>query len=83
MNNGPAHAAEEASLQPIRLEIVDLGAAGALEGVENALRTVPGVMSVRADPRGEGVHVEAADSIDPDDLVAAVQKAGYIATLAG
>ena len=69
-------------MQPIRLEIVDLGATGGLEAVENALRTVPGVMSVRLDPRGEGVHVEAADSVNADDLLAAVQKAGYIAALA-
>lgn len=69
-------------MEPIRLEIAGL-AAGASEGVENAIRTVPGVMSVRADPAGHGVHIEAVEDIDVDEIIAAVQKAGYIATLAG
>lgn len=69
-------------MEPIRLEIAGL-AAGANEAVENALRTVPGVMSVRSDPAGNGVRIEAVDDIDVEELIAAVGKAGYIATLAG
>ncbi len=69
-------------MEPIRLEIADL-AAGANEAVENAIRMVPGVMSVRADPAGNGVRVEAVENVKVDDLIAAVRKAGYIATLAG
>ena len=68
-------------METIRLEIA--GLAGANEAVENALRTVPGVMSVRADPAGNGVRVEVTESVKGDDLIAAVGKAGYIAVLAG
>jgi copper chaperone CopZ len=51
--------------------------------VENALRLVPGVISVHADPAAHSVVVEAGDSVEIDELIAAVQKAGYIATLVG
>ena len=70
-------------MQPIRLKIEDMASAGALQAVENALRIVPGVLSVRPDLAGNDVLVEAGESVDVDDLVAAVQKAGYVATLAG
>jgi copper chaperone CopZ len=66
----------------IRLEIAD-AAAAPKDAVENALRIVPGVMSVRADPAGHGVHVEVTDTITADDLIVALGKAGYIATLSG
>jgi copper chaperone CopZ len=69
-------------MEPIRLKI-EGRVGGSSEGVENALRTVPGVMSVRADPTGNGVHVEAAEGVKADDLIAAARKAGYITTLAG
>ena len=71
-------------MQPIRLKIEAVGVAGGLEAIENALRAVPGVLSVRFDPvPGDELHVEAADTIDPELLVEAVQDAGYIATLVG
>ena len=68
-------------MEIIRLNIA--GLAGTNEAVENALRTVPGVMSVRADPAGHGVRVEVIETVTADELIAAVQKAGYVATLAG
>ena len=69
-------------METIRLEIAGFAAASH-HAVENALRIVPGVMSVRADPAGHGVHVEVTDTIKADDLVVALSKAGYIATLSG
>jgi copper chaperone CopZ len=71
-------------MQPIRLKIEGMGATGAIEAVENALRTVPGVLHVRVDPvHGDEVHVEVAETVDPELLVDAVLNAGYIATLSG
>ena len=70
-------------MEPIRLQLEEPATAGALEAVENALRLVPGVMSVRADPAGNEIHVTAAESVDADDLIKAAQKTGAIATLAG
>ncbi len=69
-------------MEPIRLEIPGLAAGGA-DAVENALRMVPGVLSVRSDPAGHAVRVEAVENVKIEELIAAVQKAGYIATLAG
>ena len=68
-------------MRPIRLTIRDLASPGTVDTVENALRMVPGVISVHADLADHSVVVEAAESVDVDMLVAAVQKAGYIATL--
>ena len=70
-------------MRPIRLTIEDLAAPGSVEAVENALRLVPGVISVHADLADHGVVVEAGESLDIDVLIAAVQKAAYIATLVG
>jgi copper chaperone CopZ len=71
-------------MQPIRLKIEGMGATGVIEAVENALRTVPGVLRVRFDPvPGNELHVDVADTVDPELLIEAVQNAGYIATLSG
>jgi copper chaperone CopZ len=70
-------------MHPIRLTIQEIASPGSIDAVENALRLIPGVVSVHADPASRGVVVEAGASVDVDDLIAAVQKAGYIATLVG
>jgi len=70
-------------MRPIRLTIEELSSPGSVDAVENALRLVPGVISVHADLVDHGVVVEAGESVDIDVLIAAVQKAGYIATLVG
>jgi copper chaperone CopZ len=70
-------------MEPIRLTIERAGAPGAATAVEEALRMVPGVVSVRVQPHGADVVVEAADNVDPEDLIAAAQKAGFVVTLAG
>ena len=69
-------------MEPIRLTLVGPGAP-ILTEVENALRIVPGVISVRMAPTGHDVLVEAAGNLDPSQLVEALQKAGHIATVSG
>ena len=70
-------------MEPIRLAIQNVAASAGAETVENAIRMVPGVISVRTEPSGHEVLVEAADNVGPDELIAAARKAGYIAVLAG
>ncbi len=49
--------------------------------VERALGKVPGVQSVSVNLANERAHVEVLGQIDPSVLIAAVDKAGYTATL--
>jgi hypothetical protein len=73
----------EKPMEPIRLAVERMASAGPLEAMENALRTVPGVISVRTAPSGSEVLVEAVETIEPDDLVKAAQNAGYVVTIVG
>ncbi|WP_248732321.1 heavy metal translocating P-type ATPase [Pseudomonas sp. MWU13-2517] len=49
--------------------------------VERALGKVPGVQRVSVNLANERAHVEVLGQMDPDVLIAAVDKAGYTATL--
>ena len=49
--------------------------------VERALGKVPGVQSVSVNLANERAHIEVLGQMDPDVLIAAVDKAGYTATL--
>ncbi|MFC6336796.1 heavy metal translocating P-type ATPase [Pseudomonas sp. CCM 7891] len=49
--------------------------------VERALGKVPGVQSVSVNLANERAHVEVLGQLDPGILIAAVDKAGYTATL--
>ncbi|WDU61669.1 heavy metal translocating P-type ATPase [Pseudomonas poae] len=49
--------------------------------VERALGKVPGVQSVTVNLANERAHVEVLGQMDPGVLIAAVDKAGYTATL--
>ena len=49
--------------------------------VERALGKVPGVQSVSVNLANERAHVEVLGQMDPGVLIAAVDKAGYSATL--
>ncbi|RQO49521.1 cation-translocating P-type ATPase [Pseudomonas sp. KBW05] len=49
--------------------------------VERALGKVPGVQSVSVNLANERAHVEVAGQMDPSVLIAAVDKAGYTASL--
>jgi copper chaperone CopZ len=71
-------------MEPVRLKITGLGANADIAAVENALRTVPGVMNVSRDPKApDQVRVEIAQSVRSDTLVQAVRDAGYTAVLIG
>lgn len=49
--------------------------------VERALGKVPGVQSVSVNLANERAHIEVLGQMDPGVLIAAVDKAGYTATL--
>lgn len=49
--------------------------------VERALGKVPGVQSVSVNLANERAHIEVLGQMDPNVLIAAVDKAGYTATL--
>ncbi|MBK5412638.1 copper-translocating P-type ATPase [Pseudomonas sp. TH34] len=49
--------------------------------VERALGKVPGVQSVSVNLANERAHIEVLGQMDPSVLIAAVDKAGYTATL--
>ena len=49
--------------------------------VERALGKVPGVQSVSVNLANERAHIEVLGQMDPSILIAAVDKAGYTATL--
>jgi copper chaperone CopZ len=71
-------------MEIFRLRIEGMGAPGGLEAVENALRTVPGVMRVHFDAAsGHEVLVEAAETVSAEALIEAVENAGQIATVVG
>ncbi|MEQ7919844.1 heavy metal translocating P-type ATPase [Xanthomonas sp. WHRI 1810A] len=63
------------------LPIVGMTCASCAGRVERALRKVPGVTEVSVNLANERAQVEATGGIDPDSLIAAVDKAGYSASL--
>jgi Cu+-exporting ATPase len=63
------------------LPIVGMTCASCAGRVERALRKVPGVTEVSVNLANERAHVEGTGGIDPDSLIAAVDKAGYSASL--
>jgi Cu+-exporting ATPase len=63
------------------LPITGMTCASCAGRVERALLKVPGVTSVSVNLASERAHVEGANQINPDNLIAAVDKAGYSASL--
>jgi Cu+-exporting ATPase len=63
------------------LPITGMTCASCAGRVERALLKVPGVTSVSVNLASERAHVEGAKQINPDNLIAAVDKAGYSASL--
>jgi Cu+-exporting ATPase len=79
MDNGlKAGTAAEASF-----DIVGMTCASCVARVEKALRAVPGVADATVNLATEKASVTGAGPLDPAVLVAAVEKAGYEARLAG
>ncbi|NMY29628.1 copper-translocating P-type ATPase [Pseudomonas sp. WS 5021] len=63
------------------LPISGMTCASCVGRVERALNKVPGVQSVSVNLANERAHVEVAGQMDAAILIAAVEKAGYTATL--
>ncbi|NMX71113.1 copper-translocating P-type ATPase [Pseudomonas sp. WS 5111] len=63
------------------LPISGMTCASCVGRVERALNKVPGVQSVSVNLANERAHVEVAGQMDAAVLIAAVEKAGYTATL--
>ncbi len=66
---------------PTDLAIGGMTCASCVSRVEKALRAVPGVAAAAVNLATERAHVEASESVAPTDLIRAVEKAGYTATL--
>jgi len=69
------------SFQTFDLPITGMTCASCAGRVERALRKVPGVTAATVNLANERAHVEVQARIDPASLIAAVDKAGYGATL--
>ena len=65
------------------LAIEGMTCASCVRRVERALKLVPGVVSAEVNLATERARVRVASSASPDQLAAAVQKAGYEARLLG
>ncbi|MFY1665124.1 heavy metal translocating P-type ATPase [Pseudomonas sp. Pseu.R1] len=63
------------------LPITGMTCASCAGRVERALRKVPGVKNATVNLANERAHVEVLEQIDPATLIAAVDKAGYGASL--
>ena len=63
------------------LPISGMTCASCVGRVERALNKVPGVQNVSVNLANERAHVEVTGQMDPAVLIAAVEKAGYTATL--
>ena len=67
--------------QSLELQIGGMTCASCAGRVERALNKVPGVQRVSVNLANERAHVEVLGQIDPAVLIAAVDKAGYTASL--
>jgi len=67
----------------VQLAITGMACDGCAKAVENALRTVPGVIHASADFEKNEATVEVADTVSPQVLADAVVKAGYEARVEG
>jgi copper chaperone len=64
---------------PTTIEVEGMSCEGCEQSVEDALDGVPGVTDAAADRESESATVEG--DADPDQLVAAVEDAGYDASV--
>lgn len=68
--------------ETVRLHIEGMGCDGCVAAVEDALRKVPGVRRVTVDLAGAAADVELEGPMDSAPLLAAIDEAGYVASLA-
>src|SRR5262245_34126385 len=72
-----------ATQDSITLDITGMTCASCVRRVERALSKVPGVETASVNFAAETARVTLAAEIEPDQLIEAVQKAGYQAAPAG
>ena len=66
----------------VKLRIEGMESSGCARSVEHALQLVPGVLRVRTNLVEGTADVEKADTVTAQQLIDAVQKAGYTARVA-
>jgi copper chaperone CopZ len=66
----------------VRLRIEGMGCDGCVVAVRQALQAVPGVVRALVELKEAAAEVEVAPATEPQDLLQAVDRAGYHATLA-
>ena len=71
---------EEDGLSQIELAVSGMSCAACVNRVQKKLNKVPGATAT-VNLATESAHIEAAPEVATDDLLAAVEKAGYTATL--
>lgn len=69
--------ASEQAAPLVRLRIDGMGCDGCVAAVRQALEAVSGVLRADVDLERAIAEVETSTSVDPGDLVAAVDRAGY------
>jgi P-type Cu+ transporter len=74
--------AAEHAARTIRMHIVGMGCDGCVSSVHEALQGISGVIRAEVDLHRASAEVEIAPSIEPAALIAAVEAAGYDATVA-
>jgi len=59
------------------ISVTGMSCNGCEQNVENALQTVDGITRIDANHDGDTVEFVADDSVDDDDIEAAIEDAGY------
>ena len=67
----------------VQLAVKGMVCDGCAKAVENAIRTVPGVIHVSANYEKDTATIEVADTVPAQALADAVVKAGYEARIEG
>ena len=70
-------------MEPIRVNIEGPPTGASIEAAQNMVRTLPGVLSVRLEPGKNELVVEAAETVDPEDVLVAIRKVGATGSLVG
>lgn len=70
-------------MKSVTLSVPDMGCGGCVDKVKKALLDIEGVAIAEVSLEEKHAVVEAEDSVSADDLAAAVEAAGYGASVVG
>jgi copper chaperone len=71
-------------METTKLTVTGMSCGHCADAVENALRSQPGVRSVKVNLAGGAAEVEHEEgAVEPEELIAAVKEEGYGASLEG